>query len=143
MSRRLTIATREMGKVELFLIYDYGGTWEEEWRPLQKDALGAMLAKVPHDTIEHAILGFSRPLVKALGLEPKGMLHKLPSRGCENAKTCPMFIERNCLSTVKNMPVCFEPAGVASSVRQAAAELVRLWREKVYVVVVEEPADAG
>jgi hypothetical protein len=141
-SRRLTIATREMGKVELFLIYDYGGTWELEWRPLQHDAVAALLTKVHHDTIEHAILGYSRPLVKVLGLEPKGMLHKV-SQACENAKSCPMFIEKNCQSTAKAMPVCFEPAGLASSVRELAAELVRLWREKVYVVVVEEPADAG
>jgi hypothetical protein len=141
-SRRLTLQTREMGKLELFLILDYAGIWEEEWRPLQGAPVASLLAKVAHDTIEHAILGFSRPLVKALGLFPKGMLRKVP-QACENAKSCSLFIEKNCLSTAKGMPTCFEPAGFDSAVRPLLAELVRLWREEVYVVVVEEPADAG
>ncbi len=126
-----------MGKLDLYLIYDYQGTWEEGWRPLQKHPVGALLTKVAHDTIEHAILGFSRPLVKVLGLFPKGMLHKVP-RECANAKTCSLYIPKNCLSTVKTMPLCWEPAEVDASVRSLVSELVRLWRETVYVVVVEE-----
>ena len=143
MSRRVTLDTREMGKLDLYLIYDYGGTWEAEWRVLQDHEVGKRLTKVAHDTIEHAIVGFSRPLVKALGLFPLGMLHKLPSQECDHAKTCTIYIAKNCLSTSKNMPWCFEPAGLDSSVRERCAELVRLWREKVYVVVVEEAANAG
>ena len=139
MSRRLTLVTREMGKLDLCLIYDYAGLWEEEWRPLQGTVVGAQLSKVDHDTIENAIRGFSRPLVKALGLFPKGHLHKLPSQECEHARTCPTYIAKNCLSTVKKMPLCWEPAKVDSSVRGLVAELVMLWREAVYVVVVEEP----
>jgi hypothetical protein len=132
-----------MGKVSLFLIYDYAGTWEEEWRAVQHHSIGGLLTRVSHDTVEHAILGFSRPLVKALGLFPKGMLHKLPTT-CESAQTCPIFIAKNCLSTAKGMPWCFEPAGLDLSVRQLGAELIRLWREEVYVVVVEEePVHAG
>lgn len=143
MSRRLTIATREMGKLDLYLIYSYAGTWEEQWRPLQGHAVGALLTRMAHNTVEHAILGYSRPFVKGLGLFPKGMLHKLPSQQCVHAMTCTIYVEKNCLSTVKGMPWCFEPAGLDDSVRALGSELVRLWREKVYVVVVEEPADAG
>lgn len=144
MSRRLTLNTREMGKLDLYLILDTAGTWEPEWRALQGHAVANMLTKVSHDTIEHAILGYSRPLVKALGLFPLGMIHKMPSRECANAKSCTLYIPRNCLSTAKGMPSCFEPDGLGldSSVRALGAELIRLWREKVYVVVVEEPADA-
>jgi hypothetical protein len=138
----MTLNTREMGKLDLYLIYDYAGTWESDWKPLQGHPVGSLLAKAHHDIIEHAILGFSRPLVKGLGLFPKGLLHKLPSQACEHAKTCTLFIAKNCLSTVKAMPWCFEPDGFDSSVRPLVAELVRLWREQVYVVVVEEPAHA-
>jgi hypothetical protein len=144
-SRRLTIATKEMGKLELYLIYDYGGTWEPEWLPVQDHPIASLFTRVAHDTIEHAILGFSRPLVKGLGLFPKGCLHKMPSQECTHATACTLHVEKDCLSTAKGMPWCFEPAGVgdASTIRKLAAEAVRLWREGVYVVVVEEPADAG
>lgn len=142
MSRRLTLQTREMGKLDLYLIYDYDGTWEDEWKPIQEHSLGVMLSKVSHEMVEHAVLGFSRPLVKALGLFPEGMLHKLPSRVCEHMKTCPIHIERNCHVLAKKMSLCFEPASLDTSVRSLGAELVRLWREKVYVVVVKEPVHA-
>lgn len=143
MSRQLTIATREMGKVDLYLIYDYGGTWEEEWKPLQEHSVGALLSKVTHDTIEHAIRGFSRPLVKSLGLLPRGLLHKLPYKTCANTRSCSLYIEKNCHTLAKSMPWCWEPEGVEASARARIAELVRLWREAVYVVVVEEPINAG
>jgi hypothetical protein len=142
-SRRMMLPTRELGNLDLHLIYDYAGTWEEHWRPLQGHAVASLFTRLKHDTIEHAILGFSRPLVKGLGLFPKGCLHKLPSFQCEHAKTCTLYIEKDCLSTARAMPWCFEPAGLDSSVRALVAEAVRLWREGVYVVVVEEPADAG
>jgi hypothetical protein len=141
-SRRITLNTRELGRLNLYLIYVYGETWEKEWAALQGHPVASLLARVPHDVIEHAILGFSRPLVKALGLFPKGMLHKLPQT-CQNAKTCSLHIERDCRSTAKATPWCFEPEGLDSSVRPLCADLVRLWREKVYVVVVEEAANAG
>ena len=144
MSRRMMIRTREMGDLDLQLIYNYAGTWEEHWRPLQGHSVAKLFTRATHDVIEHAILGFSRPLVKGLGLFPKGCLHKLPSFECEHAKACSLYIKKDCLSTVKTMPWCFEPAGVGdSAVRSLAAEAVRLWREGVYVVVVEEPANAG
>jgi hypothetical protein len=141
--RRLTIPTRERGKLPVLLIYNYGGTWEPEWRPLQGHPFAALLTEVSHDTIEHAVMGYSRPFVKALGRSPLECLHKLPSRECVKRAGCPLYDEKNCLSTAKAMPWCFEPEGTAGDVRRLGAELVRLWREGVYVVVVEEPADAG
>lgn len=142
MSRRLKVGTREMGDVDLYLIYNYGAFWESSWEPLRQHPFARNLATSTHEIVEQALLGYSRPLVKGLGLFPKGMLHKLPLAACENAATCTLYVERNCLSTAKGMPWCFEPAGFDSTVRPLVAELVRLWREQVYVVVVEEPVDA-
>jgi hypothetical protein len=132
-----------MGQVELFLIYSYGGTWEEEWRGLQGLDVTRLFTMVDHDVVESAIRGWSKPLVTALGTQPKGCLMKLPSKTCAHAKTCSMYEAPNCLSTAKKMPWCFEPDGFDSSVRPRVAEIVRMWREGVYVVVVEEPIDAG
>lgn len=131
-----------MGPLDLFLIYDYAGTWEPEWRPLQGHEVAALFTRVKHDTIEHAILGFSRPLVKALGLFPEGCLHKMPSRECVHARSCSMHIARDCTLLAKKMPVCFEPARIEESLRALASEVVRMWRAKVYVAVVEEPPNA-
>lgn len=142
MSRRLTIPTKEMGPLDLFLIYDYGGTWEPEWRPLQDHVVADLFTRVKHDTIEHAILGFSRPLYKALGLFPEGCLHKMPSRECTHMRSCSMYIPRDCTLLSKKMPVCFEPASIEEPLRALVSEIVRLWRAKVYVAVVEEPPNA-
>ncbi len=142
MSREVTLDTREMGKVRLYLIYSYAGVWEEHWRPLQGHDVGKLLATATHETVEQAMLRYSRPLVKALGLNGKGLLHKLPSRECALAKPCTLHVAKNCLSTAKGMPWCFEPSGIDEPLRPLVAELVRLWREEVYVVVVEEPPDA-
>jgi hypothetical protein len=136
------IRTREMGMLQLQLIYDYSGTWEEHWRPLQGHPVATLFTRVPHDTVEHAVLGLSRPLVKGLGLFPLGCLHKLPSFQCHHEKACTLFIKKDCLSTAKKTPWCFEPSGFDDpTVRALVAEAVMLWREGVYVVVVEEPAD--
>lgn len=139
----MKVKTKEMGFLDLFLIYDYGGTWESEWRSLQGHEVARLFGTVGHDDIEHAILGWSKPLVTALGPTPAGCLIKLPSRECAHRGTCPMYIEANCVSTAKKMPVCYDPDGIASSIWTLVAEAIRLWREGVYVVVVQEPPDAG
>lgn len=144
MPRRLTIQTKEMDKIDLYLIYDYGGVWESEWRPLQGHDVTKLFTHVAHDTIEHAILGWSSPLVKSLGLFPEGCLHKLPSRECHNAKTCSLYVKGDCRVTAKKKPWCFEPLGFEESdARRLMVEAIRLWRERVYVVVVEEPIYAA
>ena len=139
MPRRLTIPSAEMGPVELYLIYEYDGTWEEEWQPLQ----GAMdLPVVTRAVIEHALKGWTRPLADNLGPPPKGQLRRLPSRRCalekpEDKKPCPLHDERRCLLLSSKMPWCFEPNGISPG--NLAGEIVKLWRQEVYVVVVQEP----
>lgn len=145
MSRRVRVKTNEMGFVELFLIYNYAGTWEPEWRALQDaSSITSLFATLEHDEMEQAFIGWTRPLVNALGPPPKGALIKLPlvTRTCANQRGCTLFIPKHCGSLLPKMPNCFEPEGFDEPIRRLASEIVRLWREGVYVVVVGESKHA-
>jgi len=136
MPRRLTIPTHEMGTIDLYLIYDYDGTWEEEWQPLQ----GVMdLPTIPKETMDHALHTWTKPLVDNLGPSPKGKLRKLPdaAKRCAHENSCPFYVQRRCDVFSSKMPWCFEPDGISPG--NLAAEVVKLWRSEVYVVVVQEP----
>lgn len=133
MPRRLTIESTEMGAIDLYLIYAENGTWEEQWRPLQ----GALdLPSVTKEVMDHALQSWTRPLVGSLGPLPKGMLHKLPkaSRYCAYEKSCIFYERRRCGIFCSKMPWCFEPAEIFPG--NLAAEVVKLWRQGVYIVVV-------
>jgi hypothetical protein len=141
--RRVKVLTREMGAVELYLIYSQEGVWEEEWRPLQA-SVGLLdgIGSLPKDEMEQAYIGWTKPLVEALGPPPKGKLIKLPAitRACMSRQRCPFYRPRDCGHLLKKMPWCFEPDGVEDpAVRQLLMEVIKLWREGVYVLVVLEP----
>jgi hypothetical protein len=132
--RRLSIPSVEMGRIELYLIYNEDGVWEEEWRPLQ----GVMdIPEVTKEVMDHALHGWTRLLVDQLGPPPEGMLRKLPSQRCEHEKSCPFHVKRRCLVLSSKMPWCFEPAGVSPGA--LAGEVIKLWRSEVYVLAVLEP----
>lgn len=127
-----------MGRIELYLIYSVGGEWEEEWRGLQ----GVLnLPEVSKEDMDHALYGWTRPLVDQLGPPPEGMLRKLPSQRCANEKTCPFYNRKDCTALSKKMPWCFEPESLEPG--NLSGEVVKLWRQQVYVLVVKEPVDAG
>ena len=124
-----------MGSIELYLIYDYDGVWEEEWRPLQ----GAMdLPLVSKEIMDHALRGWTRPLVDNLGPPPKGKLRKLSavSQKCAHEKGCPFYEPRRCGVFLSKMPWCFEPAEIFPG--NLSAEIIKMWRKEVYVIVVRE-----
>jgi hypothetical protein len=136
-SRQLLLKTFEAGDLELFLIYQYGEEWEEEWRPLQHENLVSLVTVVSQETMDHALHGLSLPLVRALGISPEGALRKLPSKTCERKKTCPFYRKKDCHPLAGKMPWCFEPEGIGDPVaRQLAGNLIGLWRKKVYILVV-------
>jgi len=126
-----------MGKIELYLIYNEGGTWEPQWRPLQ----GVLdLPSVTKEVMDHALHGWTRPLVDGLGPPPKGMLHKLPktSQKCVHERErCPFFDRKRCGVLFTKMPWCFEPAGLIPG--NLAAGVIKLWREEVYVMTIAGP----
>jgi len=133
--RRLQIPSAEMGTLQLYLIYEYAGCWEDEWAPMQ----GVLdLPSVSKEVMDHALHGWTRPLVDALGPPPKGRLLLLPrsARECAQRATCPSYDLKRCGALLKKMPWCFEPDGVEAKL--LVTEVISLWREEVYVVVVLE-----
>jgi len=135
MPRRLKLPSHEMGFIELYFIYSENGIWEEQWRPLQNMM---DIPTITKEEADHALHGWTKPLVDKLGPPPKGMLHKLSNtvKQCAHRKNCPFFDKHRCGVLLSKIPWCFEPAGIEPG--NLAAEIIKLWRETVYVVVVEE-----
>lgn len=144
MPRRLKIKTQEMGYIELQLIYQTGELWEPEWSALQGTDIGDMLPVVSDVVANHAIRGWTKPFVEALGLPPQGALRKIPSKQqvCAYRDRCPYYDPHKCTPSSKKMPDCFQPDSVVEAARTLAYEVIRLWREGVYVVIVKESIDA-
>jgi hypothetical protein len=138
--RQVKLKTHEMGDLELYLIYQYGELWEEEWRLLQGEAITSLLTVVSKEMMDYALKGLTRPFIKSLGIPPEGALRKLPNSICDKRIMCPFYRKKECIPLFKKMPMCFEPAGIKDlEARRLAGLLVRMWREGVYLVVVVHP----
>ena len=145
MPRRLKLETREKGTLDLLLIYQTGDQWESEWAPLQNTAFADLLAIIPDEAMNHALRGWTKPFCSALALPPPGALRKIPllHRSCDHRARCPFYCATDCQPLGKKLPTCFQPAALESdAARILAYEIVRLWRESVYCVVVKETLDA-
>jgi len=137
-SRRVKIETQEKGALEVLIVWGAVERWEPEWEPLRETFWAKLVTIVDAEVLEHALRGWSKPLVTALGLPPEGGLRKLPveNRQCMLRKTCPLFDGAKCQPTAKDLPWCFEPEGIeAVEVRTAVSRLIQIWHEGVYVVV--------
>lgn len=141
MPRRLKIKSKEMADLELYLIYQYGDVWESEWKVLQGNPIAELLSTTTKEDLDAALIGWSWPLTSKLGIPPEGALRRLPQKRCYVQKICPFYDKKTCFPTAKNLPTCFEVDGSEDpEVRRLSADLVRLWRESVYVVIVQERA---
>ena len=142
MARRLKLLPVEMGKraLELQLVYVRGGEYEPSWKPLQGHPITSLFTAVPRDVMDSALVGWTRPLVTALGIPPQGALRKLPieTRQCMHQPKCSLYIPRDCKPDAKAMPWCYEPGGLPEEARQIASEAIRLWRDGVYIILVLE-----
>lgn len=140
MSRRLKLPTAEMGELELLAVPVRAGDWGQ-WEDVRASPLGDLVSVVPVEAFDHALRGWSRPLVDALGLPPQGALRKMPraARQCRLRKDCIFFDRRKCTPFSKEMPWCYEPDGMDASPR--FTEILSSWREGVYVVMVLERPD--
>jgi hypothetical protein len=139
MPRRLKLATKEIANLELQLIYSYAGVWETDWLPLQGSFLADSFTMVSKADMDHALCGWTMPLVRSLGVSPLGSLHKLPAKAkkCASLKLCP-HSGAECHPTAKKTPWCFYPAGIDQESSYLAIQVIQLWREGVYIVIVEE-----
>ena len=143
MSRRVRLPTLEMGDLEVLLISTVGDQWEPEWEPLRGTIFGDQFSVVSKESVTHAFHKLSKPLVKALGIPPKGALKKIPekSRKCFRREKCILFDPTQCFPEAKNIPWCFEPDGVEpEALRQLATKAIELWRCGVYIIVVQDGA---
>jgi len=141
MPRRLKIATKELGPLELYVIYETDGVWEGTWQPVQGSDVTSLMTTISKEVYDHALKGWTRPLITALGLAPSGALRKLPlgAARCAARTKCPFFDKKACVPASPKMPVCFE-ADVSpdEQKRHLTSEIIKLWRDGVYVVVVQE-----
>ena len=134
MPRRLSLPTVEMGRLELYLIYSVDGVWEEEWRALQ--TAGMDITEISKEDMDHALHGWTRPLVDNIGPPPNGLMRRLVSKECALKEGCPFYRKTDCTALSKKMPWCFEPVGYFPG--NLSGEIIKLWREGVYVLIVRE-----
>jgi hypothetical protein len=132
------VVTQEKGTLEILVVWSEKGLWESEWEPLRGTLWAGLLTIVKPEVMEHALRGWSKPLVMALGLPPSGALRKIPSefRQCAQRGTCPLYEAKKCQPVATELPWCFEPEGIEDfQVKEAASRLIQVWHEAVYVVV--------
>ena len=139
MPRQIKLQTREVGDLHLMLVRSIGGEWESDWASLQGSSYARYFTVVSKEVVDHALHGWTSPLVKLLSYSPKDSLHCVSpdARQCSLWDKCVFYRKKDCIPNAKNMPNCFQPAGLPP---ELGYEVLRLWRESVYVLIVEEPA---
>lgn len=137
MARLIKLQTREMGDLHLMLIRSEGGVWEAEWDSLRQTPYATYFTVIPKETLDHALHGWTSPLVKGLGPSPAMILHRLSpdSKQCAVWDKCVFYRKTDCIPKSPKLPHCFVPVGVPT---EQGYEVLRFWRDAVYVVVVQE-----
>jgi hypothetical protein len=133
------VPTAEAGEVEILL-------WTPaEWAPCKGTWVDGLVAHVDVAALNHALAGYSKPLVAALGLPPAGALRKIPApaRACAHAPGCTLAPAGGCAPAHKDLPLCYTPWGLGPEAAGLAYQVVLAWREGVYVVVREGDPDDG
>lgn len=135
----MTLPTLEMGEIKVLAVFEKGGFWEPEWDPLRESRIGAQFTVLDNSILSHALNGWSKPLVDALGIPPVGALKKLPlaAKQCRRRQVCPLYDPKQCFPEAAKMPWCYEPDGTSSEpFVRAAARAIEEWRQGVYVLIV-------
>jgi hypothetical protein len=128
------LKTKELGDLHLMLVYSTDGVWEPTWEPLKGTRYEEFFTVISVETVNHALRGWTSPLVKALGPSPAMVLHRLfpDAKQCAIWNKCIFYIPKDCRPDAKKMPNCFQPVGVPS---ELGFEVVSLWRESVYILI--------
>jgi hypothetical protein len=133
-----------MGELDLYLIYQYGEDWEDEWKPLQGLEITEIFSVVTKEIADFALKGWAKPLVRSLGMAPIGAIRRIPNVDCYQKEHCPFYDRKSCMPTHKKLPNCYVPGNIESSeARILASEVVRMWRAGVTIVVVKHDLESG
>lgn len=135
----MMIPTLQKGNLLVIRIQENDdGTWEKDWEPLRETPMASLMSRMTQRELDHALHGYSRPFVDALGISPEGALRKIPSQECSKRGNCTFYDPTLCVVSSKELPWCYEPDGIAEQSGQAGAQAVFHWRSKVYLVVVRQ-----
>ncbi len=144
MYRVVRLLNTPLGPIQIAAIgEDASGTWNafSELRQKLPD-IADMLPKIPFQTWDHGLRGLYKPLTDALGRPPYANLIKVPYQVCGSKDTCQMYSKSDCHVQAKGkiLKMCFTPnPALGISVTEEFFDLIRLWRENFYVVVILPP----
>lgn len=97
-----------------------------------------LIPVVSGEVFSHALHGHAKPLMEAIGPEPKFQLIRVPEpyRVCGMRSECIMYNKRRC-KPGKTLPECWQPEGSSPEAMRAMTLVMLAWAEGRYVVVVE------
>jgi hypothetical protein len=109
-----------------------------------------LCSKIPHQIMEDAKIGYTKPLEHLLRIPSIGALTKLDRPRCSNISECAMADERKCttrhLSTSGKFPECWdyslagqdeEFTDSMAAAQEIAKVIVMAWRDGRYVIISE------
>jgi hypothetical protein len=105
----------------------------------------SLCTKAPHQAMEDAKIGHTKPLEKLLRTPPVGTLMKVDRPVCTNMFDCAMADSKKCTTRFSKFPECWDYAmdgdGDLTNSMVAAHEIVKeivmAWRDGRYVIISE------
>ncbi len=95
---------------------------------------------VSKESFNHALNGWTIPILREIGPQPEGIFKKIPKTYCSQLldKTCISADKATCYPN-KKVPICYEASfPVEPLARVAASAVVSAWREGAYVFILGE-----
>jgi hypothetical protein len=130
---------REWGKLQLAVIQETDGTWPEHPQLCTVlSALAVHFTRVSDEVYQHAMAGYTAPLLAKLGVPPAVVLRRVvpPLSLCWSRKGCPAYQLKTCVVTSGVLPVCFLPDYPDEAVRGQLNELLRALISGAFAVLV-------
>jgi len=135
---RFKLPGDEWGEVEVVRILPRDGDIWGVFAPLKDTPWGDQLPTVSGESLSHALHGMTTPFMTEVGRPPYVLLKRIPEgyRRCNMWDGCISYREALC-QPCRKLPDCYEPPDLDPEATQCANFLARMWKEEVYVVLVE------
>jgi len=134
--REFSIDTQDYGTVLIARVLPIGDDIWGELAALRGTEWEKLIPVVSGDALSHALHGHARPLMQAIGPEPRVLLRCVPEpRFCTEYKAC-ITKSPQCYPCPE-MPDCYSPRSLPEMDRLIGNYVVRAWKGGRYVVVVE------